>query len=321
MGVYTELTLQEMQDFTRQFNFGDLNSFEGVDAGVENTTYFVSFNQKEFVLQIFEEQRFDEIPFFIELNRRLLDDGVPVASPIANQEGARLFAIKNKPAALFSRIKGSTISPITPDACRQIGEALGKMHSATQNYIDLKRENHRWHRWWEGSVKHVLDFVPPKYRDMLSDQINRSGSFASHAGKLPQGIIHGDLFCDNALFNSGSLAGIIDFYNACNGSLLFDLAITINDWCSDESSRLDKLKTEAMMTGYTRYRPLTDQEISHWPPAVETAALRFWILRLVALARKREGGPQAPPHVKDPNDFLEILISRRHDSQCNLISR
>ena len=51
--------------------------------------------------------------------------------------------------------------------------------------------------------------------------------------------------------------------------------------------------------------------------AVETAALRFWILRLVALARKREGGAGPLPHVKDPNDFLEILISRRHDPQCN----
>lgn len=321
MGVYTELTLQEMQDFTKQFNFGELKSFAGVDAGVENTTYFVSFNQKETVLQIFEEQGFDEIPFFIELNRRLSDDGVPVAFPIANHEGTRLFAIKNKPAALFSRVVGSTIAPITPNACHQIGEALGKMHSATQKYINLKRENHRWNKWWEGNVKRVLDIVPPKYRDILSDQIKRSNSFASDAGRLPQGIIHGDLFCDNALFYNGSLAGIIDFYNACNGSLLFDLAIAINDWCSDQSSRLDPLKTEALMRGYNRYRPLTDQEISFWPPAVETAALRFWMLRLVALARKREGGPQAPPHVKDPNDFLEILISRRHDPQCELISK
>lgn len=321
MGVYTELTLQEMQDFTRQFNFGDLKSFEGVDAGVENTTYFVSFNQKETVLQIFEEQGFNEIPFFIELNRRLSDDGVPVALPLANHEGACLFAIKNKPAALLSRVKGSTIYPITPEACYQIGKALGKMHSATQKYIDLKRENHRWNTWWEGNVKRVLDIVPPKSRAILGDQIDRSRTFASDAERLPQGIIHGDLFCDNALFHSGSLAGIIDFYNACNGSLLFDLAIAINDWCSDESSRLDTQKTEAMMSGYNRYRPLTDQEISHWPPAVETAALRFWMLRLVALARKRDGGPHAPPHVKDPNDFLEILISRRHDPQCQLISK
>ena len=63
MGVYTELTLQEMQDFTRQFNFGDLNSFKGVDAGVENTTYFVSFSQKEFVLQIFEKRDLVEFIF------------------------------------------------------------------------------------------------------------------------------------------------------------------------------------------------------------------------------------------------------------------
>lgn len=56
MSVYTELTLQEMQDFTKQFGLGDLMSFQGVDAGVENTTYFVSFETTETVLQIFEEQ-------------------------------------------------------------------------------------------------------------------------------------------------------------------------------------------------------------------------------------------------------------------------
>ena len=63
MSVYTELNLQDMQDFTKQFDFGELKSFQGVEAGVENTTYFVSFDQTETVLQIFEEQGFDEIPF------------------------------------------------------------------------------------------------------------------------------------------------------------------------------------------------------------------------------------------------------------------
>ena len=267
---------------------------------MENTTYFVSFNQKETVLQIFEEQGFDEIPFFIELNRRLSGDGVPVALPYKNHEGARLFAIKNKPAALFSRIKGSTISPITPDACHEIGKTLGKMHSATQKYVDLKRENHRWNTWWEGNVKRVLDIVPSKYRNILNDQINRSRSFASDARQLPQGIIHGDLFCDNALFHNGSLAGIIDFYNACNGSLLFDLAIAINDWCSDESSRLDKLKTKAMMTGYNRYRPLTDQEISHWPPAVETAAFAVLDASSGCASPQTRGWPSGPTTCERP---------------------
>ena len=320
MSVYTELNLQDMQDFTKQFDFGGLKSFRGVQAGVENTTYFVSFDQTETVLQIFEEQGFDEIPFFIELNRRLSEDHVPVATPLANRSGDRLFTIDGKPAALFQRIKGSTISPISVEACGQIGEALGKMHAATQRYIDLRRKNHRWNQWWEGNVKRVIDLVPKEHRTTLKQQIIRSKEFVDASVSLPRGIIHGDLFCDNALFYEGQLAGIIDFYNACDGCLLFDLAVTINDWCSTPTGRLDADKTTALFSRYHALRPLTAEEISHWPRATETAALRFWMLRLVALARKREGGPKAPPHVKDPNDFLVILVARHADPQCDLIS-
>ena len=201
-----------------------------------------------------------------------------------------------------------------------MGEALGKMHSATQRYTDLKRENHRWTQWWEGNVERVIDLVPEEHRTTLEQQIIRSREFVDASVSLPQGIIHGDLFCDNALFHEGQLAGIIDFYNACDGCLLFDLAVTINDWCSTPTGRLDADKTTALFSRYHALRPLTDEEIFHWPRAVETAALRFWMLRLVALARKREGGPKAPPHVKDPNDFLVILIARHADPQCDLIS-
>lgn len=73
------------------------------------------------------------------------------------------------------------------------------------------------------------------------------------------------------------------------------------------------------MSNYQTFRPLNYDEISVWDQALETAALRFWMLRLVALARKREGGPQAPAHVKDPNDFLEILLARRNDPQWELV--
>ena len=320
MSVYTKLSLQDMQDFTEQFDFGGLKSFQGVEAGVENTTYFVSFDQKETVLQIFEEQGFDEIPFFIELNRRLSEDQVPVATPIADQAGNRLFTIKGKPAALFQRIQGATVSPISIDACKQMGEALGKMHAVTQTYQELTRKNHRWNTWWESNVDRVIDLVPEDHQTTLREQVTRSKEFVDETESLPQGIIHGDLFCDNALFHDGKLAGIIDFYNACNGCLLFDLAITINDWCSKPTGRLDADKTVALVRGYNAFRTLTTEEVSQWPQAAETAALRFWMLRLVALARKREGGPQAPPHVKDPNDFLDILVARRADPQCNLIS-
>ncbi len=321
MSVYTELTQQELQDFSLQFDLGALESFEGVDAGVENTTYFVTFPEHQTVLQIFEEQGFDEVPFFIELNRRLGQDGVPVAIPIANRQGERLFQLKDKPAVLFPRLKGGTLKQRSDEACRQIGEALGKMHAATQHYADLSRDNHRWSAWWESNVDRVFDLVETQHQSTLIDQVERSKSFVTVAPALPNGLIHGDLFMDNALFDGDRLSGIIDFYNACDGAFVFDLAVTLNDWCSAADGRLIPSHAKALLAAYQSQRPLTDQETTYWPLALETAALRFWMLRLVALARKREGGPQAPPHVKDPNDFLTILLARRHDPQCELLSR
>ncbi len=319
MSVYTELTFAELETFVAQFDLGALTGFQGVDAGVENTTYFVSLGRCETVLQIFEEQGFDEIPFFIELNRQLSDDHVPVARPLANRDGERLFTLKGKPAALFSRLKGTTLVDVTRDACRQIGEALGKMHHHTQDYSHLSRENHRWSPWWRSNHARVEPFVEEEFKALLADQIDRSESFVRQSTTLPNGIIHGDLFIDNALFDGSELTGIIDFYNACNGAFVFDLAVAVNDWCSDASGGLDERRTRAFISGYQTQRPLTAEEISVWPDALETAALRFWMLRLVALARQQEGGPQAPPHVKDPNDFLHILRARRADPQCELL--
>ena len=48
---------------------------------------------------------------------------------------------------------------------------------------------------------------------------------------MPRGAIHGDLFCDNVLFEGNRVAGIIDFGFAATDFYAYDLAITVNDWC------------------------------------------------------------------------------------------
>ena len=49
--------------------------------------------------------------------------------------------------------------------------------------------------------------------------------------KLPNGIIHGDLFIDNIFFKDNKLSGIIDFYFAANDYFMYELAICINALC------------------------------------------------------------------------------------------
>jgi homoserine kinase type II len=67
---------------------------------------------------------------------------------------------------------------------------------------------------------------------------------------LPRANIHADLFRDNAMFEGTHLTGLIDFYNACSGPMLYDVAIALNDWCSDEEGLIDGPRARALLGAY-----------------------------------------------------------------------
>ena len=76
---------------------------------------------------------------------------------------------------------------------------------------------------------------------------------------LPSGIIHADLFKDNVLLNGDEVSGFIDFYYACNGNFMYDLAIAVNDWARTADNKLDPALYDAFIHGYESVRPLSDE--------------------------------------------------------------
>jgi len=54
-----------------------------------------------------------------------------------------------------------------------------------------------------------------------------------HYKQLQVGPVHADLFRNNVMFKGEQVTGFFDFYFAGCDTWLFDVAVTVNDWCID----------------------------------------------------------------------------------------
>ncbi|MCX7741773.1 MAG: phosphotransferase, partial [Tepidimonas sp.] len=131
-------------------------------------------------------------------------------------------------------------------------------------------------------------------------------------GRLPRGPVHADLFRDNVMFEDGRLSGVFDFYFAGCDTWLFDLAVTLNDWCIDlASGAADAQREQALLQAYQTVRALTDDERLLLPALRRAAALRFWISRLWDWYLPRPAS-MLKPH--DPTHFERVLLARRREA-------
>ncbi|MBC8519172.1 MAG: homoserine kinase [Gammaproteobacteria bacterium] len=305
MSVYTTVSQDELVELMGQYSVGELISYEGIQAGIENTNYFVSTTDGEFVLTIFEQLEWEELPYFLDIMAFLAEHKVPSAHPIADKSGEYLRKFLGKPAALVQRLNGRSVDYPNQEQCAALGKALGRMHSMAHNFSG-HRENPRGIRWCRETIQIIAEKMGSDDKQLLEEELQFQS--VSKRGELPQGIIHADLFRDNALFVGEQLTGIIDFYYACNDALLYDVAITVNDWCTGHDGSINSARYSSFLTHYREQRPVTEEEYQLWPTMLRAAALRFWLSRLQDLHFPRPG---EMTHTKDPDAFRQIMVWHR----------
>ena len=307
MAVYTALDDEDVQQLLARYRVGELVEFTGIKAGVENSNWFVTTTAGQYVLTIFEKHGCDEVPYFLNLTAHLAERGVPCASPIADADGGFLQRLRDKPAALIERLPGRTLEQPGVEHCRQVGDALGRMHVAGFAFAET-HANERGPLWWLRTSRELEPVVADADRRILAEEracIRRHRDLV-----LPRGTIHADLFRDNILFEGDRLAGMIDFYYACDDCLLYDVAVTVNDWCGRADGRLDEARSRALLAAYHARRPFEDAEAAAWNMMLRCGALRFWLSRLLDLHFPR---PAEVAHIKDPEEYRQILLLRREE--------
>jgi homoserine kinase type II len=301
MAVFTTVSEAELTAWLSDYSLGQLLELQGIVSGIENTNYFVTTSNGRFVLTLFEKLSADELPFYLNLMAHLARHGIPCPNPMANRHNQFLGSLNGKPACIVSRLNGKSTSAPNLAQCAAIGAMLGQMHIAGQSFSQIM-PNPRGAAWRAATAPQVRPFLDAAQAASLDREV------ALHSRQiefpLPQGVIHADLFRDNVLLEEDRIGGLIDFYFACTDALLYDVAITVNDWCMDASGKLDIQRAQTLLRAYHAVRPLLDSERAAWPLMLRLAALRFWLSRLHDMHLPRDG---ELINAHDPRHFERVL--------------
>jgi homoserine kinase type II len=309
MAVFTPVSLDDLTHWITQFPLGKALAVKGISSGIENSNFFITTETGEYVLTVFEKLTFEQLPFYLHLMRHLAERGVSVPAPIANRDGAIINTLHGKPASVVTKLEGACQMSPAPAHCAAVGAMLARMHLAAEDF-SIRQPNLRGLDWWNETTPVVLPYLSGDSQHLLRAEMHFQEAFAASETyrQLRRGPIHADLFRNNVMFDGERLTGFFDFYFAGCDTWLFDVAVTVNDWCIDvDTGELDSARVRAMLDGYHAVRPFTAAEQDAWQPMLRAGALRFWLSRLYDFHLPRDA-EMLTPH--DPAHFERILRQR-----------
>ncbi|PLY05302.1 MAG: hypothetical protein C0625_14845 [Arcobacter sp.] len=207
MGVHTKISLEDLKPFF------DVDSLQETNHGNTDTVYILN---DDYILKIYETNSFENIKAEVEI----LGLCESLCVPHIKKD---CFKIKDKYALIFSRGKGKSLEKANIQHLEQIANFLKKFHLLTKGKkLNIKSSYNN------ENIKLLIDKTNHQTFKEIYDSLNLKLN--------DDGIIHGDLFLDNATFLENKLECVFDFSDACNGDFLFDLAVIALSWCEDKKS-------------------------------------------------------------------------------------
>ncbi len=293
MATYTRLDDEEARELGRCFGLhvvgvvpiarGSVNSNYGADVGGGRNVF----------VRIYEER--DRAG--AEAEARLLDHlerrGIPTPRPLARLDG-RGFTVelvrddRTRPVAFFPWQTGEMVCQrlVSPRRTFEMGAMLARVHRAGADFGE-KRAG----RYEVGNLRERLEVIAassPRELSAMAARIEEKldAVAEAHDDGLPRGVIHGDLFRDNVLWEDERITAVLDFESACEGSFAYDLMVTALAWCYGDT--LEPKLVRAMFAGYQSVRKLEPREREALCVEGKLAALRFTITRITDFAMRAE---------------------------------
>ena len=306
MAVYTHLGAEDLARLIAQYDVGELVSAKGIAEGVSNSNWLVETTGSgssgtRFILTLYERRiDYADLPYFLDLLDHLAAKGCPVPRTMHDRSGASFRMEQGKAAALIEFLPGVSPTRPTPQQTRAVGAVLAELHLAARDF-PLARANAMDFAAsaaiLDACGAERLETIHPDLPAMLD---HAHAAAALDLSALPQSQTHTDLFPDNVLMLGDRVTGLIDFYFACTGAMVLDLAVTHAAWCFDSENAYRADCGAALFEGYQSVRRLEPEERALFPAVAKGAALRF-------VASRAEDWLETPDDAlvtrKDPMQF------------------
>jgi homoserine kinase type II len=280
MAVYTHIPAEDMADYVRAFDAGELRSAKGIAEGVENSNYLVETDKGRFIFTVYEKRvDTNDLPFFIAMIDHLVARGCPVPAALKTRDGAGTITRQGKAMAMMQFMPGLSVTHPTPAQAEATGRALGQLHTALADF-PLNRPNSLGPQGWYDLADRCgndLDQIQPGLKARVAEEV---AFLKAHWPKdLAQSVIHADLFPDNVLMAGDRVCAVIDFYFACTEIRAWDLAVTHSSWSFDTDNGYRADIGDALIRGYDAGFGLSDAERAAFAVLARGACLRFLLTR------------------------------------------
>ncbi len=281
MAVYTHLGAEDLARLIAQYDVGELVSAKGIAEGVSNSNWLVETTGRDgggtrFILTLYERRiDYADLPYFLDLLDHLAGKGCPVPRTMHDREGASFRMVEGKAAALIEFLPGVSPTRPTPTQAHAVGEVLARLHLAAEDFPRTRANAMDFAATaaiLEACGTERLATIDPALPAMLD---HARTAAALDLSALPQSQTHTDLFPDNVLMLGDRVTGLIDFYFACTGPMVLDLAVTHAAWCFDAANAYRPDCGAALVQGYQSVRPLEAAERALFADVAKGACLRF----------------------------------------------
>ena len=210
MAVYTDVDDEALSAFLELYEIGEAVALKGIAEGVENSNFLLETTKDRFILTLYEKRvNPDDLPFFMGVMETLAEKGFPSPEPVKGKDGNALQVLKGRPAAIVTFLKGMSPRKPTANQCYQIGAAMARMHEALRG-CKWSRPNNltltAWPDLYEGRESTAAGLAP-NLATLIAGDLERLQAQWPDPEELPQGVIHADLFPDNAFFLGADFFG------------------------------------------------------------------------------------------------------------------